>query len=75
MTDHLYATPETPDRRCGTCRFWNRDLYPSRDPIWTECIVPLPPMPFWMSENQRVTRETEGTNCPAWASREEAHGQ
>lgn len=50
-----------PDRRCGTCRWWERDRE------YGTCSAPLPACIISVCE----THETQGTECPTWIARKD----
>lgn len=60
--------PNTPPRRCGTCRWFHKH----RDGgycAWT----PDGPTPLWFDNHTEDTRANYGTHCPAWTPKEKTH--
>ena len=50
------------DKRCGTCRWWERDHDAK---VWSFGWC-RPPMPIWSTAKHNTMCEPEGTTCPAW---------
>ncbi len=52
----------TDDKRCGTCILWVCE-----DRTIGMCIAP----PDKCEHTETYTRDTEGTDCPTWAAKDE----
>lgn len=78
-------TAPAPDRRCGTCKWWERYRTNSE---YGRCEVLLQMLPFWAHVHDsndhedetyptRIgsTKETAGTDCAMWSDGAEALGE
>ena len=57
----------TDDRRCGTCKFWDRVVIGLTR--WRYCDAPVPQ--WVLSRTNSQTHEKTGTTCPTWSKRDE----
>lgn len=71
-------TAPAPDRRCGTCKWWEPDTDPSNritGERWGNCEWPTANLPASMSRYAVEMDENEGTDCSQWSDGAEALGE
>lgn len=62
-------TAPAPDRRCGTCVFWERDPSPANrlfGSVYGDCTWAHTHLPIHMQTDQGKMKEYEGGRCSQW---------